>query len=129
VATGTAITLTAKANSGSIFVGWDGACQGSAANCTVTLNSATTVSAMFKPIFNLSVSSGKGTVISNPAGINCGVKSGSCSAKFTQGTSLSLTATAPAGATFTGWTGACSGTSLTCTLTMNGDTSVQASFK
>ncbi len=42
---------------------------------------------------------GQGTVTSSPAGINCGV---SCSALYTSGTSVTLTAT-PSSATFVGW--------------------------
>jgi hypothetical protein len=40
-----------------------------------------------------------------------------------------LTATPPAGQTFTGWSGACSGVDPAgCTVTMNADNKVQASF-
>ena len=67
---------------------------------------------------------GSGTVTSTPAGINCGA---TCSASFTSGTSVSLTATPAAGSTFTGWNGPCSGTG-TCTVTMNSAISVTATF-
>jgi hypothetical protein len=65
-----------------------------------------------------------GTVTSDPAGIDCG---SSCSVEFTEDTVITLTATPAAGATFTGWSGACSGTS-TCQLTMNTAHSVTANF-
>jgi len=42
---------------------------------------------------------GSGTVTSSPAGINCGA---TCSFGFTSGASVTLTATASAGSTFTG---------------------------
>jgi phospholipase C len=58
---------------------------------------------------------GSGTVTSNPAGINCGT---TCSANFTPGASVQLTATPASGSTFAGWSGACSGTGL-CHLTMS----------
>src|SRR5687767_9522210 len=69
---------------------------------------------------------GSGTVTSDPAGINCGTD---CTESFPIGSSVVLTATAAAGATFTGWTGAgCTGTG-TCTITITGgDLSVQAAF-
>src|SRR5262245_3496948 len=56
---------------------------------------------------------GAGTVTSNPAGINCGT---TCSASYTTGTPVTLTAAAGAGSTFTGWSGACTGTATTCTV-------------
>jgi uncharacterized repeat protein (TIGR03803 family) len=67
-------------------------------------------------IFNVSVvlaGSGGGTVTSNPAGINCG---SICSANFSSGTTATLTPTANAGSSFSGWSGGCSGTD-SCTLT------------
>ena len=60
---------------------------------------------------------GSGTVISQPAGIDCG---SICAASFPDGTSVTLTATPAVGSTFTKWFGgACSNqTSPTCVLTM-----------
>jgi Divergent InlB B-repeat domain len=45
---------------------------------------------------------GSGTVISSPAGINCG---SDCSEAYTTGTVVVLTASAAAGFTFAGWSG------------------------
>src|SRR5690348_4316560 len=67
---------------------------------------------------------GTGTITSNPDGINC---SGSCSATFPPGSKVTLTATPSTGFTFTGWSGACTGTS-TCTVTLNTVSSVTAMF-
>ncbi|MFZ4707603.1 MAG: MopE-related protein, partial [Bacteroidales bacterium] len=51
---------------------------------------------------------GTGVVSSTPLGIFCG---GTCSASFSSGTMVTLTATADAGCTFNGWSGGgCSGT-------------------
>ena len=69
--------------------------------------------------------SGSGTVISSPAGINCGT---TCSTSFVQNQTITLTAVPAALSTFTGWSGACSGTQLTCSVTMSAETSVQAGF-
>ncbi len=53
--------------------------------------------------------SGRGTVISSPAGINC--TSSECIAAFAAGTSVTLTAAAATGSSFTGWNGGgCAGT-------------------
>jgi phospholipase C len=65
-----------------------------------------------------------GTVTSNPAGISC---PSTCSASFNSGTVVQLTASPAAGAFFAGWSGACSGTA-TCSLTLNADASVTATF-
>jgi phospholipase C len=67
---------------------------------------------------------GSGTVTSTPAGINCGSV---CSATFNDGTTVQLTATAPAGSTFAGWGGACSGTQ-SCSVTLKGATAITANF-
>ncbi|HYW73781.1 MAG TPA: hypothetical protein VE961_22355, partial [Pyrinomonadaceae bacterium] len=61
----------------------------------------------------------------NDRALDCG---GNCSAKFSQGTTVTLTATPAAGKLFVNWSGACSGTSPTCTLTIDKNTSVQAVF-
>jgi len=124
---GSVVNLTVKPNK-SVFVGWTGACTGTAVNCTVTVNGETNVGAVFAQMFNLSVkSSGKGGVVSDVPGIGCGT-GGSCSAKFASGSIVTLTATPKAGQRFSNWSGACTGSTPTCTLTVNKDTSVQAVF-
>lgn len=129
VALGTAVTLLANPG-GNVFGGWSGACTGNSLSCAVTVNDAITATATFIPQFTLSVGrSNPGTVTGTPTGndrtLNCG---SNCSAKFTQGTTITLTATPPAGKTFANWGGACSGTAPTCIVTGNVDISVQANF-
>jgi hypothetical protein len=68
--------------------------------------------------------SGSGTVTSSPAGIDCGA---TCSSSFPSGSMVTLTATADAGSTFTGWAGDCSGTG-SCVVTMDQDRAVTATF-
>lgn len=65
-----------------------------------------------------------GTVTSTPAGISCAP---TCSASFSSGINVKLTATPPTGAYFAGWSGACKGTG-SCTLTMNASKSATATF-
>ena len=121
------VTLTASANSGSVFTGWTGACNGAQTTCTVSVNEALNVTANFAPLFNLVVkTAGSGSVTSTPAAIDCGK---TCSAKVTQGTRVTLTAAPAAGIKFTGWGGSCSGTLLTCSVVVSKDTQVQANFK
>jgi len=80
------------------------------------------------PTFTLSVNksgNGSGTVTSSPSGINCGAD---CSEAYNNTTSVTLTAAAANGSTFTGWSGGgCSGTG-SCTVTMDADKSVTATF-
>ena len=126
---GTAVTLTATPATGSTFTGWSGGgCTGTG-SCTVTLTSTTTVTATFDAIqsVSLTVSSagtGSGTVSSTPAGILCGT---TCSASYPYATAVTLTAVVPAGSTFTGWSGACTGTG-TCPVTLTSPTTVTATF-
>lgn len=68
---------------------------------------------------------GSGVVTSTPSGVTCGAV---CEASFPSGTTVELTAVPGSGATFTGWTGACTNTSGTCTVTMNSGQQVTATF-
>jgi hypothetical protein len=65
-------------------------------------------------------------VTSSPSGISCG---SDCNESYPPGTQVTLTAAPAAGAQFVGWSGACSGSTLTCTLQMNSAKSVTATFR
>jgi List-Bact-rpt repeat protein/PASTA domain-containing protein len=71
--------------------------------------------------------SGSGSVMSSPAGISCG---GACAVQFAHGTAVTLTATPSAGSVFTGWGDGCAAAAQNaqCTVTMNADTAVSATF-
>jgi Divergent InlB B-repeat domain len=124
-ASGTQVTLTATPASGWKFNGWSGACGGTG-TCSVTMNSAQSVTATFVQLtYPLAVSlTGSGSVSSNPAGISC---PSTCSASFNSGTPVTLTATPAPGMSFIGWSGACSGTGG-CSVTMSAAESVSAAF-
>lgn len=125
---GTAVALTAAAEAGSSFGGWSGAGCSGTGGCTVTGNA--TVTAVFTTAVSTArvtvtkSGTGAGIVTSSPSGISCG---GGCSANFTSGSTVVLTATPSGGSTFTGWSGACSG-SGSCTVILNGDQTVNAEF-
>jgi len=131
---GARIVLYANAASGYTFNGWSGACSGSTCAFDMgTSNMTATASFGTQPTFTLNVSgtgTGSGNVQSSSGGINCnitaGSPSGTCSASFTQGTSVTLTDSASSGDTFDGWSGDCQGSS--CTLTMDANHSVTAKF-
>ncbi len=128
VPAGTSVSLSAAAASGYQFVGWGGDCSGTG-SCNITVNQATTVTAEFAAVTAnsspLTVSkAGSGSITSSPAGINCGTD---CSEAYTTGTTVTLTAQAASGYTFTGWSGPCSGTG-TCVVTMSQARVVSATF-
>jgi len=129
-ASGTQVSLNAAANPASVFVGWSGGgCSGNAA-CTVPMNGNQAVAATFNAAssFVLTVSksgTGAGTVTSSPSGISCGP---ACSASYSSGAQVALTASAATGSVFAGWSGGgCSGTG-TCTVTMSANQGVTATF-
>ena len=82
-----------------------------------------TISASFKADttkYTLTINrsgSGTGTVSNNPSGLS-----------FARGTVVTLTATPDAGSSFVGWSGGCSGTTPTCTVTMSANVIVTATF-
>ena len=127
-ATGSMVTLTATPTSGSSFTGWSGGGCSGTGTCTVTMDAAKTVTANFVlSTFSLTLTktgSGSGSVVSSPAAIDCGA---TCTANFSVGSMVTLTATPTAGSTFTGWSGDCSGTG-TCTVTMDAAKTVTATF-
>ncbi|MBI5256910.1 MAG: right-handed parallel beta-helix repeat-containing protein [Burkholderiales bacterium] len=124
------VALSARPDAGQVFVGWGGACSGTAPTCTVNMSGPRNVTATFAPAqpvqYTLGVAvTGSGTVSSTPAGISCGAD---CSEAYASGTSVTLTATPAAGQVFSGWGGACSGTASTCTVSMTAARSVTAAF-
>ncbi|MFZ0305416.1 MAG: PASTA domain-containing protein, partial [Terracidiphilus sp.] len=140
--TGNTYTFYESPIVGTVFTGWGGACSSFAPNqnCTIGITGPTNIIANFISGYTLTVTdlgTGAGSVTSNslasPA-ISCAISGGSvtgtCSESDSSGASVTLTAKATGGSTFTGWGGACSnfGTSTQCTVTMNAAESVSASF-
>ncbi len=140
VTSGTSLALSATPAAGSSFAGWGGACIGTTI-CAFAVAGPTSVTATFNTTtvptppsgtptaYMLTVKNagnGKGTVTSSPTvGITCGRD---CSESYAAGTRVTLAAASAAGSTFTGWSGACTGTG-TCTVTLNQSTTVTATFK
>ena len=127
---GTQVALAASANPGFTFVSWSASgCSGP--TCTVPILSSPpnqSVTANFTNSYVLTVTeagTGTGTITSSPSGINCGTI---CSAGFAAMSQVTLTETPNANNTFAGWSGACSGTNNTCTVTMTAAEGVTATF-
>jgi uncharacterized protein (DUF2141 family) len=130
---GSTITVTATADPGST-VSWSG-CPGSEgtafiATCTfLNLDGNKTVTAIFSlDAFSLSVQlegSGAGTVTSSPPGIDCGTD---CVESYAIGTTVTLTAVPDLKSSFKGWSGSCSGSELTCDVTIEQAVLVGAEF-
>jgi hypothetical protein len=69
---------------------------------------------------------GAGTVVDSTGVINCGTTGTTCSADYALGSTIGLTATP--GASFIGWQGCSSISGNTCTVVLNFDTTVTATF-
>lgn len=79
-------------------------------------------------LFTLTVDvEGAGLVTDDSGKIDCS-SDGQCTATFPEGTAVELTAAPETGYDFFGWSGACTGTSPTCTVTMDQNRSVSARF-
>ncbi len=124
----TEVTLTGSPGANTEAVVWTGCDSVNGENkCLVTLDEDTEVTATFDLEQHLlSVSktgSGTGKVTSSPPGIDCGSE---CSASYDHGTLVTLSASPDPGSEFTGFSGACTGS--TCEVTMSSAKSVTANF-
>jgi uncharacterized repeat protein (TIGR02543 family) len=115
---GQTATLTPIAGTGYSFSGWSGGLTGSANPGTFTVTGPTTVTANFTP--------NNYTLTTNTSGAGSGsVTAGATSA---YGTTQSITATPSTGSTFTGWSGAATGTTNPVTITMDANKTLTANF-
>ena len=125
---GQLVTLTAVADASSVFTGFSGSGCSGTGPCVVTIGPTNVVTANFAlqqyPLTVSTTGTGAGRVTSTPTGINCGAD---CDETYDHGTSVTLTPAPAVGSTFTGWTGACTG-SGTCAVAMTQARSVTARF-
>jgi len=129
-ATSTSVVLSATSTTESTFIGWSGSGCSGTGTCTVAMNGNKTVIALFsltaQTNYPLVVTkTGSGKILSTPTGIDCGRD---CVESFSTGTTVVLTVQPSAGYIFQNWSGACSGTSLICSVTMDAAKSVTANF-
>jgi hypothetical protein len=131
-AAGTRVQLTAVAPSGTTLTGWGGDCapSGTAPTCVVVMDLNRSVSATFAQLpaatrlLTVSVA-GNGKVTA--PGIDC---PSDCTEQYPAGTSVQLTAATTGGTTFAGWGADCAstGTGASCSLSMDSNKSVSATF-
>lgn len=96
----------------------------------ISVTSDHVIAASFTPVVKqlLTVTvegTGKGSMTSEPAGINC---PGACSAEFDDATLVTLTAVPEQGSTFADWSGDCANKDAVCMVTMNRQVDVTAHF-
>lgn len=127
----TVVNITAIPAPGFVFAGWQGSCSGTSGACSLTMNDVKSVNALFYPVVVVDKSSSRaGTIVSSPAGINCGAGCVHAVAGFPQNSSVTLTATPSSGYRLAGWRGACDfKSSGPCVLTANAPKITLAMFE
>ncbi len=130
---GTVVVLTATPASGSIFVSWKYCDKGgvNGRQCTVTMDKAKTVKAVFTTTYDLEVSkapgSGLGKAQSSPGGVLCLFNCSGTTAAFKEGTKVAVKQTPAKHFHFVEWLGDCTGSGA-CEPTMGEDHEVEAKF-
>jgi hypothetical protein len=115
---GTIVTVTANPDPGAGFEGFGGDLAGTTSPQQLTVDADKSVSGSFSLLLALTATpSGPGSVTLDPPG-----------GLYLPGTSVTVTATPDAAATFTGWSGDLSGTINPESVLMDGAKSVTASF-
>jgi hypothetical protein len=104
------------------------------ATITVTMGdrSGSTTLTVASPVRTITVSKaggGHGSVMPSVAGLDCGPAADTCTASYSAGTALTLTATAAAGSRFDNWSGCDSANAAVCSLTLNASRSVVPTFR
>lgn len=140
-AAGTQVVVTAAPADGATFTGWTGAATGAFNPAVLIMDADKTLVAHFSDSDSGS-DSGSGTDSGTDSGSDSGVSytlaigvigGGSTSPaagahSYAAGTAVDVSATPSDGGTFTGWSGAASGTSNMVTVTMNEDKTLTATF-
>jgi hypothetical protein len=130
---GKEVTLSASPAGGSEFAGWSGSGCSGTGSCKVTMTAAKEVTATFtleegglkNPTLLKVLRIGEGTVVSSPAGIECG---STCEATFELNETVTLKASPAAGWVFSSWGGCTEKAGLTCKVTLSEAKTVKATF-
>jgi hypothetical protein len=122
----TPVTLNASAAGGWVFTGWSGAGCSGTGTCSFAMTQNQMVSASFLPLYTLTVTTnGNGSVQSSDGFINC---PGICTHVYLANTPVTLNTFPAQGWSLNSWSGACSGSNPTCTVTMSGNATAGATF-
>jgi hypothetical protein len=130
---GTSVTLVARPNAQSTFASWGssfGDCLGISDTCSFTVNADEIITANFNATQQFALTTATSLTGSGVICVSSAASSLSCGTNglsFAAGSVVTLTVTPNSASTFAGWSGACSGTG-TCTLTMNSNQAVTATF-
>ncbi|MEZ5331096.1 MAG: zinc-dependent metalloprotease family protein [Thermoanaerobaculia bacterium] len=120
-----------------LFTGWDGFdCPFAGSMATteeVYMDDDVRCEAHFSPVAGpilglQKLGVGTGGVASEPTGIDCGTECPEQSASFSEGESVSLSATASTSSEFAGWSGDCAGSTPVAHVTMTGARNCSAAF-
>jgi len=124
---GSTVTLTALPAANTRFDGWGGACQGVlGTTCDVVMDSGKSVNAVFVRTRTVTITvDGAGHVSDDTGQISCPPD---CSGTYDNQTWVELTATPEPGATFSGWSGAISGTTNPRSVYVDSDKALTATF-
>jgi Divergent InlB B-repeat domain len=141
---GATIKLTVTADSGWSFAGWESGsddCVGFANPCTVVLAAGdndenlvdfTQAAAPGTNTLTVNVTGDSdnngGTVAGGDGEIDCTPAETGCTWETTTGSTLTVLQTPESGYDFTGWGGPCSGSARSCTVQLDSDETVNASF-
>lgn len=118
---GSDVVISATADAGYRFAGWEGSLSGDQNPIGVTMDSTLNITAVFELIpesYTLATDATNGSVTLDPAG-----------GTYEDGTEVTVTAVPDEGYEFTEWTGDLSGSDNPATITIDGDKSVTAVFE
>jgi len=112
---GTSVSVTATANEGYEFIGWEGSDE-TTNNISIILNADTSLNALFRAVvqYTLTITAGDGGSVTDGG-------------TYDEGTEVTITATANDGYTFSGWDGSDS-SEASITLSLNTDITLTANF-
>src|SRR4051794_40333796 len=122
---GAVLDLTPDADDGYRFVGWTGV-SCSDADCSVTVAANATIGATFVPEPHLAIAvTGAGRVSVPALETSCTKR---CDLALPYQEATVLRPPAAKGSRFAGWSGACHGTAVTCSVTLSADSAATARF-
>lgn len=126
VVEGAQVPLEAQPAEGWVFEGWSGACSGTSASTSVAVDGATTCTATFVAVLEVSLGGwGNGSVVAEGGAIDCGTD---CEERYTEATSVTLIAAPEPGSTFLEWSGDCTGEEPQVQVTVDRSKSCRAHF-